>query len=58
LWRKGSVGTRSDAGSRFVSRILSVWATCKKQGVALIDWVTRALDAQAGLVPVPRLLPA
>ena len=31
LWRKGSFGTRSDAGSRFVERILTVWATCRQQ---------------------------
>ena len=56
LWRKGSFGTRSDAGSRFVSRILSVWATCKKQRVALIDWLTDALQAAAGLRGTPTLL--
>ena len=58
LWRKGSFGTRSEAGSRFVSRILSVWATCKKQRVALIDWLTDALQAAAGLRVTPTLLPA
>ena len=58
LWRKGSFGTRSDAGSRFVERILSVWATCKRQGTALIDWVTEALHAAAGLRDPPGLLTA
>ncbi len=53
-----SFGTRSDAGSCFVERILSVWATCKKQGVALIDWLTDALQAAAGLRVTPTLLPA
>jgi transposase len=58
LWRKGSFGTRSDAGSRFVERMLSVWATCKRQDAALIDWVTTALHAGAGLRDPPSLLPA
>ena len=30
-WRTGSFGTRSRAGSDFVARILSVWATCRTQ---------------------------
>lgn len=57
LWRKGSFGTRSDAGSRFVARILSVWATCKRQKRSLIDWLTQAIRAAAGLEQVPTLLP-
>lgn len=57
LWRKGSFGTRSDAGSFFVARILSVWATCKRQGLPLIDWLTQAMGAAAGTQPVPTLLP-
>ena len=56
--RKGSFGTRSEAGSRFVSRILSVWAACMMQSVALIDWLTDALHAAAGLRGMPTLLQA
>ncbi len=52
LWRKGSFGTR------FVSRILSVWATCNRQRVALIDWLTDALQAAAGLWVKPTPLPS
>lgn len=58
LWRKGSFGTRSGAGSDFVARILSVWATCRKQSIPLIDWVTSALQVAAGLRLTPTLLPA
>ncbi len=49
LWRKGSFGTRSDAGSHFVARILSVWATCKQQGVPLISWLSDAMASSFGL---------
>ena len=58
LWRKGSFGTRSDAGSRFVERILSVWATCRQQGRSLIDWVGDAVTAHVHQSDGPSLLPA
>lgn len=58
LWRKGSFGTRSDAGSRFVERILSVWATCRQQGRSLIDWVSDAVTAHTHQRAGPTLLPA
>jgi transposase len=29
LWRKGSFGSNSEAGSRFAERLLSVVATCR-----------------------------
>ena len=37
-------------------RIQSVWASCKKQRVALIDWLTDANQAVAGLRVTPTLL--
>ena len=58
LWRKGSFDTRSDAGSRFVERILSVWATCRQQRRSLIDWVAEAVTAHAHQRAGPTLLPA
>jgi transposase len=58
LWRKGSFGTRSDAGSQFVGRILSVWATCRQQGKSLIDWVADAVTAHVHQRAGPTLLPA
>ncbi len=57
-WRKGSFDTRSEAGSRFVSRILSVWASGKKQRVVLIDGLTDALQAAAGRRGGPTRWPA
>ncbi len=57
LWRKGSFGTQSDAGSRFVERIMTVAATCKQLGRSLLDFlVTASTAARLGLPP-PSLLP-
>jgi transposase len=57
LWRRGSQGTRSPAGSLFVGHILTAWTTCKKQGRPLLDWLERAVRAlHAGTDP-PTLLP-
>lgn len=58
LWRKGSFGTQSDDGSRFVERILTVAATCKQQGRGLLDVLVAAITAaRLGLSP-PSLVPA
>ena len=37
LWRKGSFGTHSDEGARFVERLLTVTATCRHQGRSVLD---------------------
>jgi transposase len=41
IYRKLSGGTDSEAGSRFVERILSVVATCRQQDVNVLDYLTR-----------------
>ena len=43
LWRKGCFGAFSDWGNQFVERILSVSATCRQQGLNLVDTVVDAL---------------
>jgi len=58
LWRKGSFGTQSDAGSRFVERIMTVAATCKQQGRSLLDFLVAASTATRLGLPPPSLLPA
>ena len=58
LWRKGSFGTQSDAGSRFVERILTVAATCKQQRRSLLDFLVTASTAARLGRPPPSLLPA
>src|ERR671916_1723235 len=44
LWRKGSFGSDSEAGSRFVERLLTVVATCRQQGRGLLDFLVAAVD--------------
>jgi transposase len=57
LWRKGSFGTQSDDGSRFVERIMTVAATCKQQGRSLLDFLVAATTAARLGLPPPSLLP-
>lgn len=57
LWRKGSFGSRSAAGCRFVERMLSVRATCASHGRALFAFLTDAVHAAWLGAPVPLLLP-
>ena len=57
LYRKGCFGTQSEAGSRFVERILTVVATLRQQERNVLEYLTDAcVRAQAGKRP-PSLLP-
>ncbi|MEO7329075.1 MAG: IS66 family transposase [Minicystis sp.] len=57
LWRKGSFGTDSPAGSRFVERILTTVMTLRLQKRNVLDFVTEAcVCALLGRRP-PSLLP-
>ena len=56
LWRKGCFGAHSDAGNRFVERILTVSATCRKQQRHLLTFVTEAIEAYWAGRPAPILL--
>jgi transposase len=57
LWRKGCFGAHSAEGNRFVERILTVSATCRKQERHLLTFVTAAIDAYWAGRPAPTLLP-
>ena len=58
LWRKGSYGTQSERGTRFVERLLTVTATCRQHGRSVLPYLTEVcIAAQRGL-PAPSLLPA
>jgi transposase len=57
LWRKGSFGTQSAGGNRFVERLLSVAATCKQQDRSLLTYLTAVCTAAQAGYPVPSLLP-
>ena len=57
VWRKGSYGTQSDAGDRFVERLLTVTATCRQQGRPVLAYLTDVCTAAQRGLPVPSLLP-
>jgi transposase len=58
LWRKGSFGSASEAGSRFAERLLTVVVTCRQQGRQLLDFLVAAGEAVIRDTAAPSLLPA
>jgi transposase len=58
LWRKGSFGSDSAAGSRFAERLLTVAATCRQQARPLLDILVAAGEAALQGTAAPSLLPA
>jgi transposase len=57
LWRKGSFGTQSPEGSRFVETMMTVVATLKQQHRNVLDYVIDACEAALCGQPAPSLLP-
>jgi transposase len=57
LWRKGSGGTDSREGSRFVERLLSVRETCRQQGRSLLGYLVECCQARLEGKDAPSLLP-
>jgi transposase len=57
LWRKGCFGTQSDAGSRFVERMLTVRTTCQQHARPLFPYLVAAVTAYWANQPAPKLLP-
>jgi transposase len=57
LWRKGSGGTDSTRGSRFVERVLSVRETCRQQGRSFLEYLVACCQAQVVGEDAPSLLP-
>ncbi len=57
LWRKGSFGTHSPQGSRFVEAMMTVVATLKQQRRNVLDYVTAACEAVLRGEPAPSLIP-
>lgn len=54
--RKNSYGSTSETGAQFVSRMLSVMGTARRQGVPLLEWLKQARAAfRYGLAPPPLL---
>ena len=57
LWRKGSVGTQSAAGARFVESMLTVVSTLKQQQRNVFAYLTAACEAALRREAAPSLLP-
>ena len=57
IYRKLSGGTDSASGSRFVERVLTVVATCRRQDIDVLDYLTRCFQAHLDGRPAPSLLP-
>ncbi|MNY49657.1 Transposase IS66 family protein [compost metagenome] len=58
LWRKGSFGTWSDNGQRFVERSLTISTTARKLGVHLFGFLVDACHALHHQRPAPTLYAA
>lgn len=58
LWRNSSFGTQSEAGSRFVERIMTVVSTLKQQKRNVLDYMTEVCEASNYGRTVPSLLPS
>ena len=56
LWRKSCFGTRSDAGSRFVERMLTVSTTCRQQQQELFPFLVLSLQAKWAGQSAPSLV--
>ena len=57
LWRKNSFGSQSEAGSLFVSRMLTVVTTWRAQNRPVLDFFVEACRAARQGRPPPSLLP-
>ena len=56
LWRKRSFGCTSEAGLRFVERILTVVQTCRLRGKNTLEYLHQAVSAHRNGQPCPSLL--
>lgn len=57
LWRKNAFGCHSEAGCRFVERILTVVQTLRLQKRPTLEFLYESLSAHRAGRPAPRLLP-
>jgi len=58
LWRKGSFGSRSERGCRFVERLLTVIATLRSQGRDVLAFLAEACAAPLRGLDPPSLVPS
>ena len=58
IWRKRSFGCKSEAGCRFVERMLTVGKTLQQHKRAVLEYLVASLVAYRRGRPAPKLLPA
>ena len=56
IYRKLSFGTQSEAGSRFIERMLTVSETCRLQKRSVFQWLIAAVEASLHNRPAPSLI--
>lgn len=56
LWRKSSYGSRSERGDAFAANLKSVVHTCRKQGRAVLPYLTEAIQASLRGTAAPSLI--
>lgn len=56
LWRRRSFGSNSEAGCRFVERILTVVQTCRLNARSTLEFLTQAVQSRRTGLPSPQLL--
>jgi transposase len=56
LWRKNAFGSHSEAGCRFVERLLTVVQTRRLQGESVLGYLYESLVAHRAGLPAPSLL--
>ena len=56
LWRKGCYGSRSERGDVFAANLKSVVHTCRKQGRAVLPYLTAAIHAALRGEAAPSML--
>lgn len=57
IWRKLSYGCHSEAGARFVERLLTVCGSLQLQRRDVFGYLTAAVDAHFHSQPAPSILP-
>ena len=58
LWRKRSFGCKSEAGCRFVERILTAVKTRQQHKQPVLEYLVQSIKALRNGKPAPQLLPA
>ena len=56
LWRKRSFGSQSDRGERFAERVMTVAETARKQGKAVLRFMTDSVTAHLNGQILPQLI--